>query len=49
MLDKRYVWVVKYTGTEYRVDRKEYRDRNRRESGSLAESLGGRSYGKVRP
>ena len=48
-LDKSPETMVEYTQIEYRDERKEYRCRNHRESGSLAESPDGRRYGKVRP
>ena len=41
--------MVKYPGTEYRVERKEYHAMNRREPGSSAASPGGEGDGKVRP
>ena len=48
-LDKRVPEMVKYSGIEYRCERKEYRASNHREFGSAAESPDGIGYGKVRP
>ena len=49
MLDKQRDAMVKYLGIKYRDERKEYRCRNHREFGSLAESPNGERCGKVRP
>ena len=49
MLDKERAAMIEYFRIQYRVERKEYRYPNLRESGSPAESPDGIRCGKVRP